>query len=1170
MFGTSILARCVLVVLVWALGSSYVWATPAELVILLDSSRSMEEKLPGSSQRKIDVAKVLASQVAQAAERAGHRVGLYRFRQQESIVITGMGKRTLVTEDPEQCKLVGDLLVGVGAGTAQAIQRWTDGKHGPGEPEVQALGHSPLLDAVRLIVRYIRARRMFNPQQNCVNSWIIVLTDGVDTCSSGGARLQALQELRKVSVKEDVRTLVLSMQAPSALTQTIAQMGLNDAGQAKVFGPKDGKALVQAVTKIEGRLAPEACLLSGVAPKQIGLTPKVPTSLPSTPQGCAGCGCSGSASLSFLCLGFFLVLGFLSLRQRFVAKHPARFLQGFQNAPLLRGEKGLHQSSWKRWLLWFAMFVLCSGCSPRGCSRAPQTPRTDAVKPGPKLRDPVKRAAQVVKTQEALLRASETLRNKELQPLIRPKDVFAQLRPGKSEGAIAKSCQRLVHSMGFVPYQGVQRGVVGCLATRRCNAWDRALVLQACLRHFGVVGELKMCRRHELKPQDKAALLKRAGSLGKEPPTQAFVAKLNKVLFATLKPTKKQREVLEQESRFVGKLTHEVVRDNINNVVKTLRSKLKVEPSRSSRWIKQQVERSLREHVVVQTSQGLYDPVLSQAAQCSVRVDRLTKRALKVRAELLVRYVVKGKWSPRPIKLGRMEWYPHKHGLVPLQVAIVDHQQTKMPDGLPEPAQSGCFKGMFAVGKRTSTTLAFPGIASAESGCSKNAIPPQEGRVLAQVILRSTIRVRRRWVGSIDRILLDRFGYVKNRHYGLRSGPMFSDSSIRRLLPMKVELWVGGGLPVHAVVLDRLLASLWKRRAYWHNTLAKSLGGKRVSVSRAFPPPLVWGTLGVVARLLPGVIPKGMWSMQPYPWRLATVMRRGFQARGKHIVIANQTLFDIMDWPMWVVPPLDVSTPTPVLAEARLKANVRVGVLVTEAERVAATMYMGTTRIVNASAMYRASTPGSWLAFPPSSRMARQLPTAVLEAGRQRIRNREMLWMTPGPIPFLGQRLIAWWRVHRDSGMALGEIRYDGTFYGGIAVAKAVSSFNECLATQAVLALRGARLHPQIKCCMVHAAKTWLEENVDELVGGAVNNAAVKFMAGVRIGKRLFRAAYKLRDLKQQGEGLEQIRRILNGDQSAAPPCVRLVRDPKGPGAGVKPLELPDDFQFQGNNNIGK
>ncbi len=389
---------------------------------------------------------------------------------------------------------------------------------------------------------------------------------------------------------------------------------------------------------------------------------------------------------------------------------------------------------------------------------------------------------------------------------------------------------------------------------------------------------------------------------------------------------------------------------------------------------------------------------------------------------------------------------------------------------------------------------------------------------------------------------------------------MYSAKTARRLLPMKVALWVGQGTPTQATILDQLLASLSRRRQFWKHSLTQNLQGPKPPSVRTDPPPLPWATLGLVRRLLPQVVPKGMWVLQPRPWRFATVTRRGFQTQSKRLVVADQTLFDIMDWPLWVVPPSSQAQS----AGARLRANLSVGVLLTEAERMAAVMYTGTTRILNTSAMFRTSQAERWIPFPPPSRIARQLPVAVIEAGRQRRRNREVLLMTPGPMSFLGEDLIAWWRVNRDTGMALGEIRYDGTFYGGIAVAKAVSSFNECLATQAVLALRGARLHPQVKCCMVHAAKTWLEESVDEIVGGAVDSAAVKFLAGVRVGKRMFRAAYKLRDLQQQGEGLEQLKKIINGDQSAAPPCVRLIRDPKGTGGGVKPLELPDDFVYQG------
>ncbi|TNE51181.1 MAG: VWA domain-containing protein [Deltaproteobacteria bacterium] len=1159
---TSTFTRLFLTILLWLSSTSLAWSVPAEIVLLLDTSSSMKETLPGTSMRKIDVAKALAQRIAQTAQKARHRVGLYRFRQQDSVVNTGMGKKTIVSEDPKQCERVGDLLVGVGHDTASEIQRWTDGKHGPGQQEIQALGHSPLLDSVRLIVRYIRARRMFAPQQNCVNAWIVILTDGKDTCSSGGARLQALQELRDVAQKEDIRTLILSFQSSTQLTRTIAQMGREDRSQGKVFGAHEQEAFLKVLSRIEGRLAPEACLLSGVAPQRIGLPQSTQGVGAKQPQGCTGCNTTQTPPTSpplWLC--FLTFWGLLFIRRRKKCHHNVKAITSSVAKTYQR--ESYHRNRCQLVLLFgFLVGLVCTGCSLRGCSHSPKAPTDSLMEAGPPLQDPAKRVADKQKLQETMIQAVETLRRKKLQPLLRPADIFNRWGAKHASVGKAKACQRLVHSMGFVPYPGVQQGVIGCLATRRCNVWDRALVLQACLKHHGLSATLQKCRYNQLRPKDRNQLLKAAGTQGEEPSTQAIVAKLNQIFVQILKPTAQQEKTLNQVVKSMEKLTASVVKSNIRSVVEKLQPRLKINAAKAQKWVQQQWTRQVRDHLVVQTPKGSYDPVLAQAPSCTLEVGDLTQQALKMKAELWVRYVAHGKWSRKLTRVGQLEWFPYQQGMKPLHLAIVDSSTSSMPKGLPPAARSGCLKGMFAIGKQASTSQTFPILSADEATCGSNTIPPQPGRVLAQVILRSSVRWKGRWMWPLDRVLLDRFGYVRDRRYGLQSGPMYSAKTARHLLPMKVTLWVGQGTPTQATILDQLLASLSKRRQFWKQALSHNLRDQNPSSARSSPPPLPWATLGLVRRLLPQFVPKGMWVLQPRPWRFSTVLRRGFQTQSKRLVVADQTLFDIIDWPLWVVPPSSQAQS----AETRLRANLSVGVLLTEAERMAAVMYTGTTRILNTSAMFRNSRAERWLPFPPPSQIARQLPVAVIEAGRQRRRNREILLMTPGPMSFLGEDLIAWWRINRDTGMALGEIRYDGTFYGGIAVAKAVSSFNECLATQAVLALRGARLHPQVKCCMVHAAKTWLEESVDEIVGGAVDSAAVKFLAGVRVGKRMFRAAYKLRDLQQQGEGLEQIKKIINGDQSAAPPCVKLIRDPKGTGGGVKPLELPDDFVYQGQS----
>ena len=333
-------------------------------------------------------------------------------------------------------------------------------------------------------------------------------------------RHQALRELRNVSHKEDVRTLVLSFRPDAPMAQAIAKLGREDPKQAKLYSISNVQALYKAVEAIEGRLAPEACLLSGVAPQRIGKKP--PSSQgPSTrqsPRGCGGCNTTpGETPTPLLWMALFLLLGWLGNRR-------------FRSGKMIRGIYGL------------LLLVCLVGCNSPSCQpvSTPQSKSVDALEPpGPPLKDPKQRAERELANQSKLLKAAEKLRKQWLLPAIQPKTVFARLNTGKP-GAATKACLTLVHSMGYEPYEGVQRGVKGCLSTRRCNAVDRALVLQACLKHHGISSSLRSCPYNAITAAHKKELWKAATQAPKEPSTQKFGEALRKHLYQILKATPEQ------------------------------------------------------------------------------------------------------------------------------------------------------------------------------------------------------------------------------------------------------------------------------------------------------------------------------------------------------------------------------------------------------------------------------------------------------------------------------------------------------------------------------------------------------------------------------------------------------------------------------------------------------
>jgi hypothetical protein len=153
---------------------------------------------------------------------------------------------------------------------------------------------------------------------------------------------------------------------------------------------------------------------------------------------------------------------------------------------------------------------------------------------------------------------------------------------------------------------------------------------------------------------------------------------------------------------------------------------------------------------------------------------------------------------------------------------------------------------------------------------------------------------------------------------------------------------------------------------------------------------------------------------------------------------------------------------------ARLRANLALGALVTEAERLAVGVYERTLSVVNAGDMLRHG-GGAWAEWGSSPDHAPEaFPMAVRDAAESRMKDGDRIIVSPGDVAALdGNTYVGWWRVAEETGFALGEMRYDGTFYGGGA-ASAIGNFAHCLAFQAVQALTcSAQVVPNIDCCRV-------------------------------------------------------------------------------------------------------
>src|SRR5512138_1004493 len=101
-----------LVIVLGAATASLAAATPADVLVLVDTSGSMRK--PQGTGTRLDAAKKLATEVINAVSKS-HRVGLARFAQLDTVVTGGEGKRLAHAEDQKQCQHASNLLAPISA-----------------------------------------------------------------------------------------------------------------------------------------------------------------------------------------------------------------------------------------------------------------------------------------------------------------------------------------------------------------------------------------------------------------------------------------------------------------------------------------------------------------------------------------------------------------------------------------------------------------------------------------------------------------------------------------------------------------------------------------------------------------------------------------------------------------------------------------------------------------------------------------------------------------------------------------------------------------------------------------------------------------------------------------------------------------------------------------------
>ncbi|MDP3504843.1 MAG: VWA domain-containing protein [Myxococcales bacterium] len=1031
----SSLARGHLTALACALSSVAFAAapTPADVLVLVDSSGSMRKPL--GNETRLDAAKKLATEVIKAAQ-ARHHVGLVRFAQLDTVVQGGEGLRVTHAEDRRQCERGSNLLTPLSSVGAPQALRWLDGVEALGNPELVALGDSPLGQAVEGAVGYLRNKRVGDPRRHCVNAWVVVITDGEDTCAGGGDLRARFAALAEQAHREDFHLLVLSYTEGAEAAAALAKIGQSDPN-ARPFGATEGQRLVDAVKAIQGRLAPEACLASGVTRRQLGLE----SDESEADAGCAapttatGCGCAQASGAQSHGPGLLIVGALLAV---------ATLRRLRARRALVVGVLGL---------------TLAIGLTFAGCNdgTAPCLVGGTPVAPVSTLVEPAERHDAALARLSTVLASAADTRTAVLAPLLSPQAVFAA-QPD------ADACIALARSIGLELYEGAQRGSAGCLATRRCSSLDKALLLDACLKTKGVTATLLTCT-----PEAAFRARLRAASL--EAPTlpdlSAVVAREQALIAALFPADPDARAKLDGllGARDRGLATF--FADNVQKEVATLQPLAGLDATTTAQGVEARLEQALSEHFFLRVGSRLVDPSLAgsdaETGAClEAPAPAVAQRTLNLQVEVLVRYAgpSEANWVGAETVAAELTLQPDELFGETLSVGVAEASLTSLPAGLPSPSSTGCLRAFIEVqGQRVRGAPFFIGQPDATACIGAPLVPPTAGLHLAKLVLRLTTRPTE---GSrpvvVERTLVDRYGFALDLQAARAAGPMYSNELGRQLLPLRVDLPLVSGLLSPAAQLDARLKDLAARRLELEAGVAVQVGLPVTPAPPGGPRLLPLTIIGAVGRYAAPQLGSSFSLVAERPWLIAHVQRRGFGVSAATLDLVEQTIVDVLDAPLLVV---GASTAD---AAARLRAQLAVGAVVTEAE--AAVVAVGEkVPVTNAGRLLRdPKHAGKWSVMDPAALDPTRFPVSVRDAAAAHTNAVLIVGVGLGDDPSAPQ--LAWWRLDKETGQTLSEVRYDGTFYGGAAGVKLIIDIDKCLYVAAAEALSGKEscdINPCIK-----------------------------------------------------------------------------------------------------------
>jgi len=525
--------------------------------------------------------------------------------------------------------------------------------------------------------------------------------------------------------------------------------------------------------------------------------------------------------------------------------------------------------------------------------------------------------------------------------------------------------------------------------------------------------------------------------------------------------------------------------DTVAKEVATLQPLAQLDASTTDAAVVALIEDALQLHYFVTAGGKAIDPTLqgspAETGSCAAGIVQLDQEALELKVEVVVSYAgpTQANFLGPEVVAAETTILPYAHFGETLTVGLADAAVSQLGPGIPAPSSSGCLRAFIEVGSSRVRGDAFPiGEADTPACPTPALVVPATGDRLYKVALRFTARHGQ--TGSfapvVDRTLVNRYGYALEGVDAQYSGPLYSDETGRQLLPLRFDLALVSGLLSPAALLDAKLTDLLGRKAAIEASVARELGLPASTTPPADPPrPLVQGMIGAVVRHSPALLGSGLTLVAERPWLAGHVRRRGFGVSGAALDIVEQTIFDVIDAPLLVLRGGSAS------AADRLKAQIAVGALVTEAEAVALAA-TEKVNVSNAGSMLR-DPRLTWKALDSSALDPKVFPLSVREEAA--LLTDTALIVTTGQGTAGEEPQIAWWRLDRTTGRTHSEIRYDGTFYGGAAEVKLIIDIDKCLYVGAAAALSGAE-ECDITPCIKKAWDDYMQNVALEYLSGAL------------------------------------------------------------------------------------